>query len=47
MEETGKRLNTQEKYHTLQISKKGLHKNDSRMDACNPIFEAVQEVSTR
>jgi hypothetical protein len=42
----GKHLNTLEKYHIYEVSKKNLHTNDTNIDTYNPIFEELYNTIT-
>jgi hypothetical protein len=42
----GKDLNTLEKSHIYEISKKTLHMNDNNIDTYNPIFEELYNTMT-
>jgi hypothetical protein len=47
LEKKGKNLNTLERYHIYKISINRLHINDTYIDVYGPIFETLQELSTR
>jgi hypothetical protein len=40
-------LNTLEKYHIYNVSRKNLHMNDTSIDAYNPIFEELHRIYTK
>jgi hypothetical protein len=42
----GKHLNTLQKYHIYEVSKKNLHMNDTNTDPYNPIFEELYNTIT-
>jgi hypothetical protein len=44
-ERKGKHLNTLEKYHIYEVSKKNLHMNDTNIDTYNPIFEELYNIT--
>jgi hypothetical protein len=39
----GRHLNTLEKYHIYEISRKNLHMNETHIELHNPIFQTVHE----
>jgi hypothetical protein len=41
-----KHLNTSEKYHIYEVSKKNLHMNDTNIDTYSPIFEELYNTIT-